>query len=356
MSGEVEDPKSNVRRLIDAAILSSDDGIHFHAEDGFPDWYPSIFGESSDPGKQSPFLAGFIDLVRDSDESERKKSGLWEEQSRFFEAVAVKQGSRILLMVECADERHHFEQQILHSSHIHELNRERLQKELELKKVLLECVMHDLANPAAVLLMNLQHIEKKLESGDERSLRAAVERAINQVNRQKQLIQSISEVFGAEANEAREMKWDEAPDLVVLAGEIADEMESAAESRAVSLSLEVSDPGVTRVKADPVYVKRVLVNIVGNALRHSPERGSVGISVGRNGGFVRCRVSDQGSGFEEEAGDPFKAFNQGSSNTGSSGLGLYFSKLAVEMFGGTILAENEKGGGAAVILNLPVAS
>jgi len=355
MTAEVSDA-SVVGQLIDAAILVSDDGVDFHAESDVPDWYIEIFGESNDPGINSPFLAGFLELVRSCDEAEKKKSGLWEECSGFFEAVAIKQEGRLLLMVERADERHDFEQQILHSNHLHELNREQLQKELELKKILLECVMHDLANPAAVLLMNLQHIERNLNSGNGQSLRPAVERAINQVNRQKQLIQSISDVFGAETNEAGESKADQLPDLSNLAAEAAEEMKTAAGKRGVDLLLETPEPGGTRVKADPLYVKRVLDNVIGNALRHSPENGKIRISVDRKGRFAKCRISDEGSGFGKDLADPFKAFSQGTSNAGSSGLGLYFSKLAVEMFGGTVKAENNKDGGAAVTLILPLSS
>lgn len=341
---------SAASRLIDAAFLVSEDGSEFSEVCESPAWYLECFGSVERPGEHSPFLADFLDRVQSSGDA-KVKSGLWEENSRFFEASVSRDDGQFLLMIESADERHRYQQQILHSNHVHELNRQRLRKELELKKILLECVMHDLANPSAVLLMNLQHIERNIGEGERENLKPAMDRAIGQVNRQRQLIQSIGDVFGAEIDHAAVMAESEAPDLVTLLGETIREQEFAS-GRSHNV-FEMEGPAQAKVRADRIYLRRIFENIYNNAVRHSPEGGQIQAFVEKSGNFIRTEIRDEGCGFCIDTDKVFEPFSQGESNSGSSGLGLYFCRMAVEMFGGSIRAENRKEGGAKVIVILP---
>jgi PAS domain S-box-containing protein len=107
--------------------------------------------------------------------------------------------------------------------------------------------------------------------------------------------------------------------------------------------------------ADPVLLERILHNLLGNALKFTPEGGRVRVNAGRASGeegFVELVVSDTGPGIPEQVRERlFQKFVTGA--RGGTGLGLAFCRLAVEAHGGRIwLADAPQG--AAIHLTLPV--
>jgi signal transduction histidine kinase len=140
---------------------------------------------------------------------------------------------------------------------------------------------------------------------------------------------------------------------------ISDTLESfsvLARERQVTLAGEVnhSDP----VMMDAQRIGRVLNNLVGNALRHTPPGGEVFVSSQNEGDFVSVLVRDTGRGLEE-ADLPFifERFYRGeksrSRKTGGAGLGLAIARGFVEAHGGRMKAWSVPEGGAAFQFSLP---
>lgn len=102
-------------------------------------------------------------------------------------------------------------------------------------------------------------------------------------------------------------------------------------------------------------VLQVLLNLVGNAIRYSPEGGAVWIRTEHDGLRARITVADQGEGLaEEEQEKVFAKFERlGRSGDGGSGLGLYISRRLAEAMDGTLTVESAKGQGARFTLELP---
>ena len=100
---------------------------------------------------------------------------------------------------------------------------------------------------------------------------------------------------------------------------------------------------------------QVLLNLVGNAIRYSPEGGQVWIRVEQAGERARVTVADQGEGLgEEEQTKVFVKFERlGRKGDGGSGLGLYISRRLAEAMGGSLTVESAKGQGARFTLELP---
>lgn len=100
---------------------------------------------------------------------------------------------------------------------------------------------------------------------------------------------------------------------------------------------------------------QVLLNLVGNAIRYSPEGGEVWIRVEQGDDRARVIVADQGEGLDpDEQERVFKKFERlGRKGDGGSGLGLYISRRLAEAMGGTLSVESAKGQGARFILELP---
>ncbi len=126
--------------------------------------------------------------------------------------------------------------------------------------------------------------------------------------------------------------------------------------RQVSLNSEVDSEAIARFA--PEKVERVLLNLLTNALRHTPSDGAVAVRVEPDHDTVRVTVEDTGEGLDDEAErrmfDRFWRSDPARSQRGA-GLGLAIARGLVEAQGGRIWAENRPGGGARVSFTLPAA-
>ena len=109
---------------------------------------------------------------------------------------------------------------------------------------------------------------------------------------------------------------------------------------------------------DEDKLRRVLINLLGNAIKFTPRGGTLTVGVTGHGSSVRFRVSDTGEGIPREShGKIFEKFAQSESRLAgrrmSSGLGLTFCKLAVEAHGGRIGVDSEPGQGSTFWFDLP---
>ncbi len=114
------------------------------------------------------------------------------------------------------------------------------------------------------------------------------------------------------------------------------------------------------VTADRHRVQQVLLNLLANALRHTPAGGEIRISARYEGSGVEVTVCDLGPGLsEEDLGHVFDRFYRGAAARSAgpgAGLGLSVAKALVEAHGGRIWAENRPGGGACFGFTLPQAA
>ena len=136
-------------------------------------------------------------------------------------------------------------------------------------------------------------------------------------------------------------------------------LEAEAEARHVHLKTQL-DSFEASARCAPDKVERVLLNLLANALRHTPSDGSVAVLVEPLDHEVRVTVEDTGRGLSPESqrrmfdrfwrGDPAR-----SPGRGGAGLGLAIARGLVEAQGGRIWAENRPGGGARISFTLPAA-
>jgi signal transduction histidine kinase len=136
-------------------------------------------------------------------------------------------------------------------------------------------------------------------------------------------------------------------------------LEAEAQARRVRLVSRV-DAHAPPVQIAPDKVERVLLNLLTNALRHTPSDGSVAVVVESGARELVVAVEDTGDGLDPGVeGRMFERFWRGdvarSPSSGGAGLGLAIARGLVEAHGGRIWAENRAGGGARVAFTLPVA-
>ena len=127
----------------------------------------------------------------------------------------------------------------------------------------------------------------------------------------------------------------------------------AADARTAEVALDRACPPGLRGRCDPLQLGRVLSNLVGNAIRHTPPGGRVLIEA-RDG--VEVSVSDTGEGLPPGSDERvFERFWRGdeSRGAGGTGLGLAIARAIVELHGGTIRVADAPGGGACFTFTLP---
>jgi signal transduction histidine kinase len=138
---------------------------------------------------------------------------------------------------------------------------------------------------------------------------------------------------------------------------VANTMRSLAAKKEIQLRVD-SDEKLAPFPMDGARVKQVLLNLVGNAIKFTPEGGRVWVRAGSENGSVRVEVGDNGPGIAPEDQERiFQEFQQAGSDAGKpqgTGLGLALAKKFVEMHGGQIWLESEVGKGSRFFFTLPL--
>jgi signal transduction histidine kinase len=143
-------------------------------------------------------------------------------------------------------------------------------------------------------------------------------------------------------------------DLASLAGEAVVMLESSAEDRDVTIAFEPTEP--LPASGEERAVIQILVNLIGNAVRHSPDGGTVRLDFTRTAGTASVQVSDEGSGIDPaDQQRIFERFERADKKGGGTGLGLAISRRLARSMGGDVTLDSAPGSGARFTLTLPSA-
>lgn len=222
----------------------------------------------------------------------------------------------------------------------------------QVRSALLSAVSHDLRRPlsaAVAAIGGLRAAGPQLSSEDRAELLATADESLGTLSA---LVTDLLDVSRVEAGVLAVSVASVDPDDSVLAA--IDELGLGPGT--VDLAL---DPDVPLVRADAVLLQRVLVNVLANAVRHSPEDSRVRVATSRLGATVQIRVVDRGAGVSPERRQemfaPFQRLGDIDNTTGL-GLGLALSKGFTEGMGGTLTPEDTPGGGLTMVIELPAAT
>ena len=139
--------------------------------------------------------------------------------------------------------------------------------------------------------------------------------------------------------------------------EVAGLYQFQAQKKNISVKLEI-DPDLPDIQVDPGRMTQVLTNILDNALRHTPEGGSITLAARKVEDMVELSVQDTGPGLSIEDADRiferlYRADPSRYREDGGSGLGLAIAKSIVQAHNGQILAESTPGSGLKIMIRLP---
>jgi signal transduction histidine kinase len=218
-----------------------------------------------------------------------------------------------------------------------DLQRLQLQKEQ-----LVAFLVHDLKNPVNAIELHAELVLRDRDAS-QRSRRSA-EKIRDEGRALQRMITTLLDI--AKADEGRLAPARRTLDLDALIGDVFGELEIRAQTAGVRLARQVDAPSLS---ADPDLFRRVVENLVENAIRHAPEGSDVTVTARAAPGGTEIHVRDTGAGVPPEQRERvFERFVQADheSTRSNRGLGLAFCKLAVEAHGGRIWVEDALPGAA----------
>jgi signal transduction histidine kinase len=233
----------------------------------------------------------------------------------------------------------------------------RLQHSFDQQREFLGNAAHELKTPVAVLKSTLQSLLQKPRASEE--YREGLEHSLEDLERLEQLLQWMLRLARAEQWAHGALRRDlQVIDITATCEEAVERIRHLAKSR--NATVHLSKNGPVPFRADPEDLQLVWINLLENAVRYSPEGGSVEVAVVReNSGPARIIFEDHGAGIlAADLPHVFERFYRGDPSrtraTGGFGLGLAIAKALVEAYGGTITADSTPGKGTRMTVELPV--
>jgi signal transduction histidine kinase len=208
---------------------------------------------------------------------------------------------------------------------------------------------HELRTPVAALRARLEvAIGGPPDVG---AYRDGLVDSLEQTERLGRLAEDLLTLSSVEAGGT--MPRDEEVRLDLIVREVVDALEPIAQEQ--GRALECDAPAPVSVRGAPQLLKRVVLNLVDNAFRHTPAGVLVRVAVARRDGVAAVVVEDRGPGMSAEDQDnAFRRFARGRGTTGGgSGLGLALCREIVAAHGGRIHLASELGRGTRVEVELP---
>jgi signal transduction histidine kinase/CheY-like chemotaxis protein len=326
--------------------------------------WPSI---PSPPGtidlaEQSPFLENFLDEARAfwaSAGTGECRSEIWVESAPAggeapLQAVALHLQGKPVLALHSPDLQFREQVRTLQTARNSLLDHERLLREIQKKEILLHCIVHDLSQPLSVMHVALDCLA---EEGADEKKKKFIELGKRASDQQEAMIREVLQIFSADlrATLDADKNASSTPDLRKTADSVVTSLGPAFEAKKVRLSLAPSESANWLVRGEESRLLRIFSNLLENALRYSPPDSQVSISLEHQDEFCQANVDDQGPGLPPDLrpSQIFGLFSKGKQGSGKVGLGMYFCRITVERWGGTIGCASLPEKGARFWFRLP---
>jgi two-component system sensor histidine kinase KdpD len=222
----------------------------------------------------------------------------------------------------------------------------------QLRNSLLSSISHDLRTPLATIVGSSSALAENdglLRPQDRIDLSKAI---YDEAQRMSNLVNNILDMARLDAGFVElDKQWHPVEEIV---GTVLTRLQKHLEGRKVKVNIP---PGIPMIFADSVLIEQVLINLLENALRYTPDGSPLEITVEMTPFAVELFVSDRGpgipKGMEAKLFEKFYRVRNEAAQSGV-GLGLAICRAIVEVHGGTIRAHNRASGGAIFSFMIPV--
>lgn len=215
----------------------------------------------------------------------------------------------------------------------------------KLRKELVANVSHDLRTPIAITHGYIETLLMKNNSMSAEDRERFLKIVLNSTENLEQLVADLFELSKLESEKV-ELKKEEIS-LCEFAHDISNRYKLLAEKKGVSFEVNASEMGT--VKVDIALMERAIQNLVDNALKFTPEGGTVSVDIVKKHGSFQVCVSDTGIGIGDQSlpfvFDRYKKLDSDNKRDTGAGLGLAIVKRILELHGVEIKVESSKGEG-----------
>lgn len=231
---------------------------------------------------------------------------------------------------------------------------DQLGKEVQRRVYFTRSLVHELKTPLTPVLGASEALADQLKNEKLKGL------AKNIYNGASQLNNRINELLDLARGEIDMLKLDiHDVDMASLLQEVTRYSSAQAAKRKLSLSLDLPD-SLPVISADESRINQVVSNLIDNAIKFTPERGSITVKAEENDGSIFVEVSDSGpgiaKGLQKRLFQPYYRIESDREHLSGLGLGLALSKILVELHGGKIWVESHRGKGCAFTFSLPLSN
>jgi signal transduction histidine kinase/HPt (histidine-containing phosphotransfer) domain-containing protein/ActR/RegA family two-component response regulator len=335
------------------ALLEYCSGGDFLPVAGLPKWFAELWPDGVNGfgpiplSQQSPFLENFMLEAADfwnSPGSAVCQSETWIEKSVSGREIPVQAralflGGKRILALFSPDAQFREQVRMLQTARNALLDHERLAREIQKKEILLHCIVHDLSQPLSVMHVAMDSLSEEPISERSKQFLTLGKHASNQQETMiRQILQTFSDDLRASLDAGTEAGTS--ADLLECARKTMALLEPTFEAKGVRLAVSASVAPESRwpVVGEASRLQRIFSNLLENALRYAPAGRRVTIGVEDEGDFLRAYVDDEGPGLPHDLRPEqiFGLFMKGKQSGGKAGLGLYFCRVTVERWGGSI--------------------
>jgi len=232
---------------------------------------------------------------------------------------------------------------------------ERMRELNELKSNFVSTVSHELRTPLTSIKAYVETLLESVGAKNETMQREFLTIIHEETERLARLIDAVLDLSQLESGTFRLKK--DVFDIGQIVKDVVNILRPLADKKKLELDADVPESSLL-LEADKDLVKQVIVNLVGNAIKFTPEGGRVSLVARPEGAMVKLIVQDSGVGIPKEQMEKiFDRFYQVDGSAareyGGAGLGLTICKSIMEWHGGSIDVESEKGRGSKFITLFP---
>lgn len=225
-----------------------------------------------------------------------------------------------------------------------------------LREDLMAMIYHDLRSPLSNILSSVEMLAEVIPDSEKKASEPILKVARQSIDRVQRLTSSLLDLTRLEQNQP--IGERQAVSVTTLFSDSLEAVRPGAEGHKQTIELSLPNK-LPSILADIDMVRRVLINLMENAVKYTPDKGNILVGAEKIGDFVRFFVQDNGPGIPEADRERvFEKFTRLKNNKkGASGLGvgLAFCKLAVQSHGGKIWVEAAPETGSRFVFTIPTA-
>ena len=228
-----------------------------------------------------------------------------------------------------------------------------LQRAEESRRAMTADIAHELRNPLAVQRASLEALQDGIYPLTPDNLAPILEQNAL-LNR---LVEDLRTLALADAGQ---LNLETTPtDLTGLVERVVERFSAQAATQSIQIRINPADHPLPAIALDPQRIEQILGNLLSNALRHTPPRGQIEITLAQTSTSVQLSVHDKGPGIPADSFPYlferfYRADKSRSRAEGGTGLGLAIARQLAQAHGGDLTAANHPAGGAVFTLTLPI--